>query len=47
LRAGQDRAERDDFREGGIVEPTGTFDELAPEVAEMRDWAAERGRAES
>src|SRR6185503_12467671 len=42
----QELAERDEVRVGGLAEPLSPLDELAAEVPEMRDGAAERGEAE-
>ena len=43
---GQELAERHEVGEGGVVEPAAPLDVLAPEVAEVRDRAAERRQPE-
>ncbi len=45
-RSGQELAKRDEIGVGGFVEPGAVDDELAAEVAEMRDRPAEAGQAE-
>ncbi len=43
---GKQLAQRQQMRETRVVDPAAAFDQLAPEIAEMRDRPAERGDAE-
>jgi hypothetical protein len=45
-RPGQDVGERDELREGAVVEPAAAADVLVPEVGDMRDGPAERRQPE-
>jgi hypothetical protein len=45
-RTGQELAKRDDVGVAAFVQPFPALDEFRPEIAEMRDRAAERGEAQ-